>query len=480
MLAPRLVGLIAFAALTLGSDPVELVRKLGAPRYADRQAASTQIEELGADALPALRMARASNDAEVRLRAVALLDRIEKDLMVQPTRVALDFRDKPLGEALETLVARGHATVRLDPALAARRVTLVRPERIPFWEALDLVAQAGGAEVSTGPLGAGFGGDGASAVPLDVLASLPGQTATPACRSGPFRVVLQSLAHHKERVYLYPLANPGMIPFRANPGALPRPPMLAGEAGLDQFSAMIQVVAEPRISITLAGEPQIIEARDDRGQSLLGESPTGEPSVLRHVSGYNQPAFLQGPVLQVALRLKYPDHPGRLIRRLRGRVPVTVTARKSDPLSISLADAKGKSYHVGDLILTIHDVASDPISGPATIDLSMQAVASVEDPNHNLGMFPQFGGLAEAPAGLGVPMLRGSWSPQEPIEIVDAQGHPVARWDVASQMHTSEEMRATVRILPAPGAGPAIYLRCHELTRVNTEAEFEFADVEMP
>ena len=142
-----------------------------------------------------------------------------------------------------------------------------------------------------------------------------------------------------------------------------------------------------------------------------------------------------------------------MIRRLRGRVPLTVTARNSDPLSIPLAEAGGKTYHINELSLTIHAVTSDPILGPATIDLSMRSTKVAEDLDQNLGGFPQFGGMIESRAGFGIPMLRGSGSPQEPLVIVDAEGRPVARGDVASQSHTSDELRATVRIVLAPGQG---------------------------
>ena len=40
------------------ADPAALVRQLGAPRFAERQAAAADLERLGSPALPALRDAR--------------------------------------------------------------------------------------------------------------------------------------------------------------------------------------------------------------------------------------------------------------------------------------------------------------------------------------------------------------------------------------------------------------------------------------
>src|SRR5690348_11567137 len=81
-----------------GPDPATLVERLGAPRYAEREEAAKALERSGAAAVPALRAARKARDPEVRARAAALLERIESGLMVRPTTVRLDYRDRPLNE----------------------------------------------------------------------------------------------------------------------------------------------------------------------------------------------------------------------------------------------------------------------------------------------------------------------------------------------------------------------------------------------
>jgi len=471
MAASRLIAYVALAALA-GSDPTSLVRKLGAPKYADRQAASSEIERLGADALSALRSARTSEDAEVRSRATTLLARIENDLMVRPTMVSLDFRDVPLSRAIAVLAERGQAGLSLAPSSRAagdRRITLVDSEPVPFWDALGRLSRAGGVELSGSPPMIGFGAGGARSIPLTLIGTPAGARPAPASISGPYRVTLLSLTHHKERIFAGGTANTGMIRvpadeiMRIQQAGLG----LASGGGPDQFFASIQILAEPRMNVVMNGLPRVVEAVDDRGNSLIAAVPANNPFM--HNSGYSQFSDPGGPLLQTNLPLHFPDRAGRTIKRLRGVVPLTVTARKDDPLTILLADAKGKTYHAADVRITVNDVRAEPDGIQSTLDLTIQPEGG--DP-----VDPNAGGF-----GAVMPIVRGPGSPQNPMEIVDAQGRPSTQWHLQSHMQTPDGgSRITIRLMPSPGTGPATHLRFHELSRVNTEAEFEFVDIDMP
>src|SRR5437763_1828212 len=96
-------------------DPPALVGRLGAPRWADREAAARALERRGRAALPALRAGRESRDPEVRARAAALIERIESGALVQPTLVRLDYRDRPLADVVRDLADRAGMPLVLDP-----------------------------------------------------------------------------------------------------------------------------------------------------------------------------------------------------------------------------------------------------------------------------------------------------------------------------------------------------------------------------
>jgi hypothetical protein len=140
-------GLLAFSGLgILGAgeppDPAKLVEQLGAPEFAKREAASRELAELGAAALPALREAVKSGAPEVRRRAEELVKAIETQLesagAVQPTRVKAVYRNRTVAEIADDLRRQTGMAVAVDPSIASCRVTLNIADTT-FWEAIDAV-----------------------------------------------------------------------------------------------------------------------------------------------------------------------------------------------------------------------------------------------------------------------------------------------------------------------------------------------------
>lgn len=89
--ALAVLAVVAISAASLAADektsPAELVQRLGAARYADRESAAQALETLGPEALPILRAAEADGDAEIRRRAVELARRIEITWMIDVREV---------------------------------------------------------------------------------------------------------------------------------------------------------------------------------------------------------------------------------------------------------------------------------------------------------------------------------------------------------------------------------------------------------
>src|SRR3954470_16950815 len=110
------LGLLMLAAATAEApEPGPLIDRLVSPRSEERTAAAEALERMGAEAVPALREARLSPDLELRARAAALLDAIEGRELALPTRVTLDFRDRPIGEVVAAVAERGKASLALEP-----------------------------------------------------------------------------------------------------------------------------------------------------------------------------------------------------------------------------------------------------------------------------------------------------------------------------------------------------------------------------
>jgi hypothetical protein len=125
-----------------------LVAQLGAEQFADREAAGRALEKLGSAALPALQAAARSDNAEVRARATQLLAKLrrttESTSRLAAKRVKLDYRDIPLGTAINDLRARTGLPIVLDGNRVAnplRKVTCVT-EELPIWEAVERFCRA--------------------------------------------------------------------------------------------------------------------------------------------------------------------------------------------------------------------------------------------------------------------------------------------------------------------------------------------------
>ncbi len=444
-----------------GMDSKTLVTRLGSPRYAERQAASAELEKLGRDALRDLKQAKAAKDAEVRSRATILVERIENDLMVRPTMVRLDFHDQPLAAVVKSLARQSQVNIALfpenAPALKARRVTLESPEPVPFWVALDLLCRAGDIQYNSGmPMG-GFGPTGSRAPTLNLYQASTAMRPLPSCSPGPFRLNLTGIQFHRERNFT---AHGNAIPF---PGAAPMGVNPANSN--EQFFASLQILAEPRLNVALNGPIKILEAVDDLGQSLL--PPSSGNSGFRHSAGYNRFENSTGGSISAQLSLRYPDRPGQVIRRLRGSVPLMVSARKDEPITISLADSKGKAYKSGDVTLTVADVKTEAVGGQTFIDLGLQSNQSAASG----GISPEF---------LIAQMLRAQGNSQGQIEVVDSHGNVMNNWYVSSQNFSPEGLRVILQFTASEGMASPSQLRYYELARTATDAEFLFENVDMP
>ena len=89
-----MIGASLAMLLVLGqassSSPTALVEQLGSPRFAERERATEELAQLGAEALPVLRAALEAKDPEVRARAAVLIEKLKifEDEIAARNRVA--------------------------------------------------------------------------------------------------------------------------------------------------------------------------------------------------------------------------------------------------------------------------------------------------------------------------------------------------------------------------------------------------------
>lgn len=465
--------ILAIGMAGSAEDPSGLVHRLGSPRYAERVQASEALANLGREALPALREARESRDAEVRSQATALVETIENRLLVEATEVVLDFDDRPLVEVVQTLSKRSGMRLHLYPENPAtwkdRRIHLVADGPVPFWTAITELCRAGGLsyDFASGPFGIGR-------EPGTGLRLMPGvQTDGPTSDSGPFRATLTSIHHSRER---------SLKPGRVAAGR----PLMKGEvrigmpaqgleiSGADSFQedfhVQMQIVAEPRLTMSVEGSPRVLEAIDDRGQSLTIDA-RNEPQkrYAGYSFGYVTPA--EASMMQLPLPLRYPAEPGKTIRRLRVGLALEVAARRPDPIVLPIAEANGQTIRNGELSVEVHGTKPHA-NGGRTLDVTIRSL-NEPTPNPEPGMPPP------------MPRYNGPDSYRNPLEIVDDQDRPVA-WYAASMQGGPDGMHLSIQFLAHDQADPTrkaslpAKIRLYEMNRVHTELTLDFQDIPMP
>ena len=130
-------------------------------------------------------------------------------------------------------------------------------------------------------------------------------------------------------------------------------------AGGGELTVPLAILAEPGLVLHPNGPVTIDEAVDDWGRALAmraPKAPTPRPAD-RHAFGQESPASIE-----VNVQLAAPTLPVTIIRRLRGKVPVIVVSRGSDPLVIPLngESALGKMYRSRDMNILVDEISLDP------------------------------------------------------------------------------------------------------------------------
>jgi hypothetical protein len=207
----------------------------------------------------------------------------------------------------------------------------------------------------------------------------------------------------------------------------------------------------------------VLEAVDDRGQSLAPD-PSARTAGLIGLDGdddANEPVeFVTGAALLVPISLTYPERPGRLVKRLRGTLPVVLAARRPGPAVVSLAGPEGKTFEGRDLTVTLQGVRADPNEPQTTIELTIRArgrdagAADLIDP-----LAPEF--------------------LEHQIEVYDRQGRPLA-WVPQQIDREGGGARIALVVLGGDGGAAPSRLRVFGLCRARAEVAFDFHGLRMP
>ena len=445
-IAPPVLLFAVLAATQAGEPgPTALVAKLGSAEPAERAAASESLRVLGRRALTALQGAMTAGDANVRERARALWETIQRDLMTRPSQVRLEGQVRPMAVVLEDLQRQTGMTLRCEPSEPERRPALGELALVSFWTALERLGLWGIYYQNTGE--GKFPG-------LDLRKGpAPAFTTT----AGPFRVWLTGLHLHRDRRLIRgPWAQIDRFGQRINV------PSEDKEGESFTFFGGLEVMVEPRMWFTQEAPARLIEAADDLGQSLV----PGPADLATRLNDNAHFAFYGGSgVVRVRteFRLRPTDRPGRTAR-LRGVVPVMLHVRRPEPtLVIPLAGAAGKTFRCDDAAFTIRTVNDSQTATNVSMTVRL---------NLDKADLP-----AAADGELITTRLRVMGEHQ--LQLTDAAGTVLA-YSIGSGSGGGDTPSVYEWTMGTFQNGRATHLRYYSMLRARSEAAFDFRDVPLP
>ena len=247
------------------------------------------------------------------------------------------------------------------------------------------------------------------------------------------------------------------------------------EPDAERFEVIMQVFAEPHLTITLNGVPKQLKARDDFDQDLVAPPPP-EDGMDGQPNDPTPPAVQRGPgcqpgalsIVQFPLALRAPERPGTTIDRLEGSIPLQVAMRRPDPLTITLADAPGKTFKSDDVTIRFEAGKLD-LAQRAPIELYLR----MPDKPEAMATDPE-------PTPTNFPEPRSVDTLQNRVEIMDAASKPLG-WSVKETEALEDgEVRVVLAFSLRNGKAVPARLRYYELVQHAIEVPFKFAKVPMP
>lgn len=305
-----------------------------------REAAASELGELGPDAVAPLRERLEGLDAERRGRVQEAIRRIEerqKLARVLPPlrRATLEASEKPLREVLEEISKQTGVPIDLSGGTFDGPVTLSLKDALPLQAFDEACAKAGGFSFRVRRAGeeAGFNPGAPPDPAASALLFQPGAgPAGPAAYAKSYRLRLNQITLTRTN------------DFRRERSTA---------------NLQVEVLWPPPAAPHSVSEFRIVEALDDRGRSLM---PTADPNLPNRLQvGFNRHRFRNhwtGGSYH-GLEIAYPQADAAKIALLRCAISVVYPGDERSLVFEKPADARGESRELHGLKVTLKDCRSD-------------------------------------------------------------------------------------------------------------------------
>jgi len=490
---PRFSWILCFALLTAAvaadtpkaSEIDRLIGQLGSNSFTEREAAMKELDAIGAPALPGLKQAAKSLDAETRRRAEELITKIEKRQesarWLAPTKVSLRLKEVLLAEAVPLLAKHSGQVIVLGgdlSKLATRKVSLELDE-VPFWEALDRFCRAA-ALTEAATVEAPLQVNPPPGRPRPLLrrpVAMPGQAAN--------QIVLVDGKPLEQPTHFAGAARLRALPPSTHVLDVPRNPgeiLLALGLGL-----------EAKLPLQRVLNVHVEKAIDDRNQKLealpippVAKDPNG-PVFIGNVLGKPQALVSTVGQQQAPIRLKAGGQPSGTLKELTGTVRVEVLTPPEPLITVDdVLKSAGKTINGSNGgTLTVQEVKRDE-DGQVKLQVELVQPADMNGGNP-LGGNLQIQGAGQIRVGvvqIGGNVIAGNPGADLGLSLLDAKGqpfqlvsNPIRQWKINNNQVSHE---LTLHFKPQPGQAEPAKLIHSGVRLAVMEIPFSLKDVPLP
>jgi len=389
--------------------------------------------------------------------------------LTKSTSVVLDPHDRTVAEVVKSIERRsGKRVIAQNPMTKGivgggqlgnpndttwfdRPVRLESPGPIPFWDAIDRLAETGRLAYRV----ADFGDSGAAST--GVVFEGDGDVPSPACYVGPFRIGLDGVHEHRDVI----LVRGPWVQFYAS--GYPAPAVAADLASMPKdggpLYAELNLAGEPGLICRRDGPLKAMVAVDEADRSLLAPAREDAWQLLRPLSTV---AGNMTPIIRIPLRRVEGSNASKLLKRLRGVIPVEVAALKPEPaIVIPLGGSEGKTFRGGGAVFVVETDRTEP---DRRRKLALSGRLSEEDSPLN---------------DVRLTLLR-----TYQIRVADARGQAIHHF-ASSSSGGKDNSRNTLffsyEYNPAQQLSePPAEFRYYDLDRAAFQVPFEFHDIPLP
>ena len=428
-------GPMPMVAEKTDADIAQLIKDLGDEDYRTREKAGRELVAKGDKALPQMRAAlRATESPEVQRRLSVMIRKMDTERLVAPKRITIAKKEMSVKAALDEISKQsGYKIDYSGGGGNSDENQTFEFDNVPFWVAIDRVANAAGCVVYAEE----YGDESIRVYNQDSINPY-------VAYAGPFRFLATNI-HSNDSVQLSGISRRGGNTYRYS-----------------NMNLNFQIQSEPKNPMLGVMQPEIISATDENGASMVMPRNPNDRSNY-----YNNGSF-RGHNTYGNLNLTRGDKTATKIKSLKAKVGVVLlTGTSPEILVTEPLKVKNKTFVGRTMEIDLGSVTEDKnTKGSYVVEMTARKLGD-NDPNR--------------------PDYNWSNTAWQRIELTDANGNIYRTYGPNNSNNNGTTVTMTIpygnqdrRGNQTAKLGPPVKLVINEWLSITHEVTFEFKDLPLP